>query len=267
MWNAAGHLSRSVGFMFVHGHSTDSGAPSGPLAAAVVEGNWAFVEAVVMELLDEDGCRMGRLRGKGREGVRRTPGSWWRVFVVGSIQISFTTVKDGRGEGLLLGPPTVVESGVARTWHLGRRSVPLLLVLLGWEEKGSEEEESLVSAEAGVRERRVAWESLGDCLIWGTTKGGATRESEEREPIFLKTGDGQSEVGVVEAEVADPLVSDRWRVIVEDEDEDVVVVERWSSSRGVEGGGVGLEDVKGVKKSMRELRRLVPDPVLVLLSR
>lgn len=186
--------------------------------------------------------------------------------MVGSIQISFTTVKDGRGEGLLLGPPTVVEPGVARTWHLGRRSVPLLLVLFGCKEEGSEEEESLESAEAWVRERRVAWESLGDCLIWGTTKGGATKESEEREPSFLKTGDGQGEVEVVEADVADPLVSDRLRVIVEDEDEDVVV-ERWSSSRGVEGGGVGLEDVKGVKKSMRELRRLVPDPELVLLSR
>lgn len=110
-----GHLSRSVGFMFVQGHSIDSGAPSGPLAAAVVEGNWVAVEAAAIELLDEDGGRIGRVRGKGRDGVRRTPGSWWRVFVVGSIQISFTTVKDGRGEGLLLGPPTVVEPGGART--------------------------------------------------------------------------------------------------------------------------------------------------------
>lgn len=67
---------------------------------------------------------------------------------------------------------------------------------------------------------------MGDCFIWGTTKGGATKESEEREPSFLKTGDGQGEEVVVEAEVADPLVSERWRVIVEDEDDDVVVVER-----------------------------------------
>lgn len=61
--------------MFVHGHSIDSGAPSGPLAAAVVERNWVVVEAVAMELLDEDGGRMGRFRGKGSEGVSRTPGS------------------------------------------------------------------------------------------------------------------------------------------------------------------------------------------------
>lgn len=50
--------------------------------------------------------------GKGREGVRSTPGSWCRVFEVGSIQISFTTVKDGKGEGLLL---PAFEVGEVRT--------------------------------------------------------------------------------------------------------------------------------------------------------
>jgi hypothetical protein len=77
------------------------------------------------------------------------------------------------------------------------------LVLLGCEKEPSVEEESLVSAtEVEVRERRVAWDNLGDCLIWGTIKGGATREREERELSFFKTGEGQGDEEVVE--VAEP---------------------------------------------------------------
>jgi hypothetical protein len=86
--------------MFVHGHSIDSPCPVGPPPLDnVVEGSWVAVEAAL------------ELSGKGSEGVRRTPGSWCRVFV-GSIQISFTAVKDGKGEGLLL---PEFEAGVVRT--------------------------------------------------------------------------------------------------------------------------------------------------------